>query len=281
MTTSTITQGDFAGIPAVLINTPFATAAISLFGAHVLSYCPKNEADWLWLSRTLKPLPAPIRGGIPICWPWFAKDEQDSSAQQHGFARTTVWDITAQRIDPTGAVSLVLKPGIEPGQFLHAQLDVQVTITIGAMLQLSLQTTNLGSQAQTLSQAFHTYLAVADANQVIIEGLENTVYLDKLEQFAQKPQADTFHVIPPFDRIYLNTQGEYQILDRSSGLLRLMGSTGSCSAVVWNPGEAAGFDMSDVDGQWRQFVCVEVANVRSDKIVLAPRQTHILGLTLS
>jgi glucose-6-phosphate 1-epimerase len=278
---SSITQGNFSGIPAILIRTPFASAAISFFGAQVLSYCPNGEADWLWLSRTLQPLPNSIRGGIPLCWPWFAKEGQDSNAAQHGLARTTVWDIAEQKIDSRGAVRMVLRPALSLGEYLHAQLEVQLTVTISDMLHLSLQTTNRGTEAFTLTQAFHTYLAVADANQVVVEGLENTFFLDKLNQDSRQPQLGVFHELPPFDRIYQNTQGEYQILDRASGNLRLMGSTGSKSVVLWNPAAAAAAGMSDVGAQWRQFVCVEVGTVRADKQELAPRQTHILGLTLS
>ncbi len=281
LTNSSISQGQFAGLPAVLINTPFATAAISLFGAQVLSYCPKGESDWLWLSRTLKPLPSPIRGGIPLCWPWFAKEGQDASAQQHGMARTTVWDIAEQKIDPRGAVRLVLRPGLDEHQFLYQQLDVQLTVTVGEMLHLSLQTTNKGTDAFTLTQAFHTYLAVADANQVVVEGLEDTEYLDKLDHYNRKPQREAFYSNPPYDRIYLDTIGEYQILDRASGQLRLMGSTGSACAVLWNPGEQGAANMQDLGSQWRQFVCLEVANARTNAKILSPRQTTILGLTLT
>jgi glucose-6-phosphate 1-epimerase len=278
---SSLVQGHFAGIPALLINTPFATAAISLFGAQVLSYRPSGQADWLWLSRALQPLPQPIRGGIPICWPWFAKEGQESTAPQHGLARTTVWDIAEQKTDPRGAVRLVLRPALEPGQYLYQKLDVQLTITVGDLLQLSLQTTNYGATAATLTQAFHTYLAVADCNAVVIEGLENTQYLDKLQGYSQWPQAGAVVAQAPFDRIYFGTDGEYQILDRSSGQLRLMGSTGSASAVIWNPGEAGALGMADVGTAWSQFICVEVANTRTDKKELAPRQTHIMGLTLT
>ncbi len=274
---TSILNGHFGQIPALIINTPFSKAALSLFGGHLLSFAPHGEPDWLWLSQRLESLPTPIRGGIPICWPWFAKEGQAANAIQHGLARTALWDIAEQRIDPRGAVRLLLKP-LEQ---LQGGLDVQLTVTVSEMLQLSLLTSNVGSSSVELSQAFHTYLAVEDSRQCIIEGLTGLTYLDKLQDYAPQLQSGTFHNQPPFDRIYQGTSGSYQVLDRTSGRLRLMASSGSSTAVVWNPGPDGATKMNDVGEQWRQFICVEVANARQDCRTLHPGQTHTMSMTLS
>ncbi len=276
-TNSAILNGHFGQVPALLIETPFCKAAISLFGAHVLSFAPSGEADWLWLSQRLSPLPAPIRGGIPLCWPWFAKEGQPLDAPQHGHARTALWDIAEQRIDPRGAVRLVLRP-LEQ---LVNDVSVQLTVTFSEMLQLSMLTVNNSKEVMSLTQAFHTYLAVEDSRQCVIEGLEQLHYLDKLQNFAPVQQNETFHQAPPYDRIYQNCAGSYQILDRTSGRLRLMASSGSRTAVVWNPGAEGGAAMADVGEQWRQFICVEVANARQDCRTLKPGEAHTISMSLS
>jgi glucose-6-phosphate 1-epimerase len=274
---TSILNGYYGGIPALIITTPFSKAAISLFGAHLLSFAPHGEPDWLWLSQRLAGLPTPIRGGIPICWPWFAKEGQLPEAPQHGYARTALWDIAEQRIDPRGAVRLVLKPleTLQPG------LAVQLTVSISEMLQLSLLTANNGANNITFSQAFHTYLAVEDSRQCVIEGLNGLTYLDKLQNYAPQLQTGTFHSPPPFDRIYEQTQGSYQVLDRTSGRLRLMASSGSRTAVVWNPGPEGAAAMADVGEQWRQFICVEVANARQDCRTLRPGEAHTISMSMS
>jgi glucose-6-phosphate 1-epimerase len=274
---ATILDGQFADLPALLIETPFSKAAISLFGAHVLSFAPRGESDWLWLSQRLAPLPTPIRGGIPICWPWFAKEGRNPNDPQHGYARTAAWIVSEQRIDPRGSVRLVLKPSVS----LVPGIDVQLTITIAEMLHMSLLTVNQTQDPFVLSQAFHTYLSISNCNHCAIDGLENLNYLDKLESFANKEQIGVFCESAPFDRIYQNTAGLYQILDRTSGSLRLMASTGSKTAVVWNPGELGGQSMADVGAQWPSFVCVEVANARDDTITLQPGQRHTMSMALS
>ena len=274
-----VLSGSFAGIPALLIQTPFSRAAVSLFGAQILSFAPNNEADWLWLSPQCAPLPKPIRGGIPICWPWFAKEGQTQEVVQHGFARTAQWQITEQRIDPRGSIKLGLSP-MEP---LHASLSVQLTMTFSEVLHLSLITRNHSQKTVAVTQAFHSYLAVEDANQLTINGLGGCTYFDKLANFEKRQQAlGTITEKPPFDRIYHDGEGQYELLDRVSGKLRFMTSTGSNTVVLWNPGSVAATAMADVGGeQSHRFVCLEVANARDDVVHLGPSQSHTLSMTLA
>ena len=274
-----VLSGSFAGIPALLIQTPFSRAAVSLFGAQVLSFAPNNEADWLWLSPHCAPLPKPIRGGIPICWPWFAKEGQTPDVIQHGFARTAQWQITEQRIDSRGSIRL----GLTPIESLHANLNAQLTVTFSEVLHLSLITRNHSKNTVAVTQAFHSYLAVEDANQLTIDGLGGCTYFDKLANFDKRQQGlGAMSEKPPFDRIYHDGKGQYELLDRVSGKLRFMTSTGSNTVVLWNPGPALATEIPDIGSeQSHRFVCLEVANARDDVVHLAPGQSHTLGMTLA
>ena len=274
-----VLSGAFAGIPALLIQTPFSRAAVSLFGAQVLSFAPNDEADWLWLSPRCEPLPKPIRGGIPICWPWFAKEGQAPDQVQHGFARTAQWRVIEQRIDPRGSIRISLSP-IET---LHASLNVLLTMTFSEVLHLQMLTRNHSNQTVAVTQAFHSYLAVGDANQMTIDGLGGCTYFDKLANFERREQAlGVLTQAPPYDRIYHDGRGQYEVLDRVTGKLRFMTSTGSNTAVLWNPGTEVAANMKDVGAdQSHRFVCLEVANARDDVVHLAPNQSHTLGMTLA
>lgn len=274
-----VLSGAFAGIPALLIQTPFSRAAVSLFGAQLLSFKPNNEADWLWLSPQCAPLPKPIRGGIPICWPWFAKEGQAQEVVQHGFARTAQWQIIEQRIDSRGSIRLSLSPL----ESLHASLSVQLTMTFSEVLHLSLVTRNHSENTVAVTQAFHSYLAVADANQITIDGLGSCTYFDKLANFERCQQAPgSITERPPYDRIYHDGEGHYELLDRVSGKLRFMTSTGSNTVVLWNPGSLVAADMVDIGKDHSsRFVCLEVANARDDVVHLRPGQSHTLSMTLA
>ena len=274
-----VLSGAFSGLPALLIQTPFSHAAVSLFGAQVLSFAPNNEADWLWLSPRCEPLPKPIRGGIPICWPWFAKEGQAPDQVQHGFARTAQWRITEQRIDPRGSIRI----GLSPIETLHASLSVSLTMTVSEVLHLQMHTRNHSDQTVAVTQAFHSYLAVADANQMSIDGLGGCTYFDKLANFERREQGlGMLTQAPPYDRIYHDGRGQYELLDRVTGKLRFMTSTGSNTVVLWNPGTDLAAVMKDVGAdQSHRFVCLEVANARDDVVHLAPGQSHTLGMTLA
>ena len=281
--TSTITQGDYQGFPALLIRTPQASAALSLHGGQLLSFVPHGFDDLLWLSPNSTRPPGAIRGGVPVCWPYFGRQGQAATVPQHGFARNSMWTLLDTQTDAHGGVTLQLAlptpdaSGVRLTQTLH----------VGEVLQQSLITENTGNTTTAFTQALHNYFHVSDAMQVSVEGLEGLSYLDKFENYAApRPQQGEWSLRDPrdpgrSDRIYTQAGGRYLLKD--PGLKRRIEitTTGSRSLVAWNPGEAGASKMADVGAGWRNYVCLEAANAGPDVVTLAPGAQHVLQQTLA
>jgi glucose-6-phosphate 1-epimerase len=279
---ATIKHASFQNIPALLIETPRSTCAVSLFGAHVLSFVPRGQRDLLWMSPTTKPLPSPIRGGIPLCWPYFAKQGQPETAQQHGIARTAAWKVVHQTTHDSGNASITLEPETQ----VHAALKVSTTLHIGDALYQSMTTTNVSNETFPLTQAFHTYFAVGDAAQIYVTGLAGAKYLSKFDDFAQFTQSGDFKLAPETkmrsDRIYQQVGGAYSLIDPALNRRIHIRSENSSTLVVWNPGAEAVKTFTDIPHDaWPQYFCLEVANAGAEVIALAPGMSRTMAQTIS
>lgn len=274
---------DLQGFPAWKVETPLASAAISVFGGQLLSFIPKGGQDVLWLSPTAQALPTPIRGGSPVCWPYFGRQGQGTDVPSHGFVRNVPWTLKDARRDADGSVVLVLAPPALDN--LDLRLTMQVRI--GRTLEQQLITENTGTTPVSFTQALHNYFKVSDAMQVSVAGLDGLTYLDKFENYATpRTQQGDWSLNDPrdpgrSDRIYTRAGGRYVLKD--PGLKRSIEITtqGSRSLVAWNPGEAGAAKMADVGNGWRNYVCLEAANAGPDVITLAPGARHTLQQTLN
>ncbi len=272
-----------AGFDGWHIATRHGSAFVARHGAQLLSWTPDGEADILWLSPQASPLPTPIRGGVPLCWPWFARQGVASTAAQHGPVRSAGWEISEVSLDTDEEVRLSFMPLSRGFIDLDSSIDVSVTMTlwVGQSLRQTLHTRNSGKGVFTLTQALHSYFAVADATQIEFAGVDGLHYRDKLLGGAQQHQVLPFVALPPCDRVYEGANGRYRLRDPIRRRDILIESDGSASVVVWNPGAQAGEQMTDVGANnWRNFFCVEVANAGSDVITLAPQSTHALSQTV-
>ncbi len=273
-----ITVGEHCGLPALLIETPASKAAVSLFGAHVLSFTPTGQADLLWMSPTTKAPPQPIRGGIPLCWPYFAKQGQPETAQQHGVARTTPWRVLDAQQFANGDVELTFVPTDAP----IAGLNVKTTLRVGASLTQTLTTENQSSATHALTQAFHTYFRVGDARQVRVRGLDQLSYLDKFAHFAAFTQQGEFAFEDRSDRIYQKTSGAYTLVDPVMNRNIEISSVGSATLVVWNAGAEAIKTFTDIPHDaWPDYFCLEVANAGAEVVMLSPGGKATMGQTIS
>lgn len=278
-----VRYGLFDDLPAILVRTRHATAAISLFGGHVLSFVPAGQSDLLWMSPITATPPRPLRGGIPICWPYFAKQGQPADAPQHGLVRTEHWKFLTAQIEPDGRVVVALAAPALAG----VGLDLVLTLSIGTALGMALTTVNVGSETVRMTQAFHTYLRVGDATRCAIDGLAGLAYSDKFDNFARHLQSGLWTLADPrdpgrSDRIYHDAEGRYQLMDPTLGRVVDIASTGSRSVVVWNPGAEAVQGFADIPHEaWRHYVCIEVANCGEDIVELPPGEAHVLQQTLS
>lgn len=271
------------------VDNEFAQARITTHGASVLSYTPKKSAkgaqDLLWVSSSaVYNGQKAVRGGIPVCWPWFGK-AKSAGLPAHGFVRNLVWHLDQVADLESGVTEVVLSCqanehtlAIWPHKF-HLQLRIE----IGEKLILSLTTTNLNAYDLEITEALHTYFNVADPRGLVIHGLENSTHLDKLnEQVPAEIQQQPVVLHPPMDSVYLNQTGEVTLEDIGHKRRILIENRQTSSAVVWNPGPeiVKGFDDITEEG-WLEFACVESGNVLNNAVIVPAEQKHTFSVILS
>jgi glucose-6-phosphate 1-epimerase len=285
-----ITSIVHAGHPALHLHTHHGSAIVALHGAHLLSWVPAGQAEVLWVSPRALPEPAPIRGGVPVCWPWFAKQGQSANALQHGPVRGLPWQVTAIHCSGDDEVSLSLQPCAQVAQHpiegVPAGLVVSLTLTLGQTLVQTLSTRNEGAETFALSQALHSYFSVSDASQVSIEGLIGRPYQDRLGAQTDGLQQSLFRLADACDRTYAQTHAaeehSYTLSDPAWQRDIHIQTRGSQSVVVWNPGAQRSATIADLpeDG-WQHFFCIETCNAGPDLIEVPPQGEHHLSHTLS
>ncbi|PMR79976.1 D-hexose-6-phosphate mutarotase [Halomonas urumqiensis] len=232
---------------------------------------------WLWVTPTPQALPGAIRGGIPLCWPWFADENTadetpDRSGPLHGPARKAPW-----RLDAVDEHEEGVELHLTPEERLHTQLAPRAVIQANARrLHVELITEHTGETPVKITGALHSYFAVSDVHACRVEGLAGARYLDKLAGFAEREQQGELGVRGALDRIY-HSNAEV-VLDDGRRRLRIA-RQGSDSAVVWHPADALPADTPPDAG--RHYLCVEAANTRLDPVWLVPGAQHLLGTTIS
>ena len=264
------------------IQNDCAEAKIALQGAHLFHYKVKNKAPLLWLSeRAYFEEGKAIRGGIPICFPWFGKNKENATLPQHGFARTALWKIVLEEEvdESTTHIRLQLKPNADTLELWPYLFDLTLDVTIGNELSIALSVTNTDSKAFEITAALHTYFSVSDINTVRIKGLDESRYYDALDDSCYKQKGDIF-IQEEVDRVYLDPSDSIILLDGESKVH--LQQEGSNSLVVWNPWMEKSEQMTDMsrDG-YRSMVCLETANAREDARVLRPNETHVLKAVIS
>lgn len=274
------------GLPFIHIHNAHAQARISLYGGQVLSFQPHAHTDLLFLSeQALYQNGKAIRGGVPVCWPWFGPDPQALGRPNHGFARTRLWSLLATGHTPTGAARITLGLTDAPDTralWPHA-FELTLDITVGTTLELGLTTRNTGTAPFDITQALHTYLAVSDSAQATVHGLDGCSYIDNATgaHGALRQQAGSVRFEAEVDRIYTGAPAELALVDSAGARTLHLSSAGSQTAVVWNPGATVAARLADLpSGGERHFVCVETANAANDVITVPPGGEHRLSVTI-
>lgn len=279
-----------AGHDCLQFATRHGTAIVALHGAQILSWVPTGHRDVFWLSPIERPAPAAIRGGVPICWPWFGKQGMPIGAMQHGPVRNRPWEVVGVQVDSSERISITFAPSPattpdDPLARFATHLQPTLRIDLGEALVQTLQTRNTGSEPFALTQALHSYFAVHDATQVQVAELAGLHYDDKLSNATRQSQHGSFTLDTACDRIYehaTSAPSHHCTLQDPSWQRRIHITTqGSQSLVVWNPGEAQAHTMADVPGgAWRKFICMEAANAGIDVVTLMPGAQHRITQTL-
>ena len=279
-----VTVGTGAGgLDVIRVAGPQATAELYLQGAQVTSWAPAGQ-EVLWMSRaSTYRAGSPIRGGIPICFPWFGAHPIDTAAPAHGFARLRAWElVAADEVDGAVVVTLRLRDdeATRTSAWPHP-FEALYTVTIGATLRVSLEVTSSAATDVTFEEAFHTYLALRDIRHTELTGLEAVPFVDRLtgpaaaENRAVRFTAET-------DRIYGDTRTPVTVHEQGSGRSVIVSKEGSDATVVWNPWIAKAQGMQDFgDDEWTGMVCVETCNVRDTRVHLGPGGSHTMAAVLT
>ena len=260
--------------PILRIDTPLCTAEISLYGGHMMQWTPIGHKPVIFMSpKAVFAQGKALRGGIPICWPWFGKNTEDASLPSHGIARTALWQHAGTETLENGAVRIIL--ALPPTQELMP--SGALIIELGTELLISLMTMDV-QRTMPFSAAMHTYFAVSDYETIAVTGLEECDFIefaDDAVPHCEDPLIPAGHI----DRIYHPVAPEQLITihdpawERSINIYR----DGSSSAVVWNPGEQLAAGMGDLGAEaCRGFLALETTAVPAENVVLRCGETHRL-----
>ncbi len=274
-------------LSVITVENDFATAKITPYGANVLSFIPRsprNMADLLWVSPAARfDGRQPVRGGIPICWPWFGKHASDSTLPAHGFVRNMLWQLDQVNHLESGAteLSLSIESSDESLKIWPYLFHLQLVVTVAESLTLRLVTTNLSDHTMVLTEAFHSYFKVGDASKVTVSGLEGSVHIDTLSAMKRSVQTKKLFLSPPMDSVFLNHAVDAKIDDVVLSRQISVRKQGSSSTVVWNPGSEIVKGFKDISNEaWPEFLCVESGNVFEDVVTLLAGEKHELKLEL-
>ncbi len=273
------------GLTVAEVTNPQATATIALQGAHVMTFAPRGHKPVIWLSRAAKLAPGKsIRGGVPVCWPWFGPHATEPTFPGHGFARTVLWEVIEASALSDGGTRLVFR--LVPTDATRAQwpqvTPVECHITVGRALDIELVTRNQEAGPITIGDALHTYFEVSDIRQVMIDGLDGCPYLDKMDGGQRKQQTGAVTIGAEVDRIYLDSTADCLINDPGWQRRIRIAKRGSRSTVVWNPWIEKAAKMGDFgDNGYLNMVCVESANAADDVVTIAPGGEHRLAVRYS
>ncbi|HEU0189610.1 MAG TPA: D-hexose-6-phosphate mutarotase [Gallionella sp.] len=273
---------DASGLVIAEITNPLATASLCLQGAHLMTWQPRSQAaPMVWLSRDSKlAVGKSIRGGVPVCWPWFGAHASEPGFPAHGYARTVPWQVIESGAEPNGATRLTLRLTESEktrAMWPHdARLDL--TVIISDTLRMELATENTGKSDFIISQALHAYFRIGDIGAVRVTGLSGCNYWDKAGGSTLKKQEGVIQFAGETDRVYINTASECVIEDSRLKRRIRIAKSGSLSTVVWTPWTAKADRMGDLgqpDG-WREMVCVESANAIENSVKVAAGAKHTL-----
>lgn len=278
-------------LPEIHIQNNAAHCEISLMGAHILSYIPRGHRDVMFLSEESEYTQTgkAIRGGIPVCWPWFGapdKEKYPNATTSHGFIRQFMWKVISWKELSLECTEVVL--GITDSPESRAiwpyAFNLEMTVRIGATLEIALTTTNTGDQEFTYAQALHTYYAIGACETVRVKGFAGRLFIDKAPANppVTGPHAGDATITAETDRIYLNCPGQAVIVDPTMGRKIVIDKEGSDTGVIWNPWIAKSKRMSDFgDEEYHNMICVENCNVDYDAVTLKAGASHTLRVKIA
>lgn len=261
--------------PPLALANDSGIATVYQQGAHVASWTPSRQDPVLFVSRQANFVEGKaIRGGVPICFPWFGPGRGGDRTPAHGYARTTPWRLASS--DDAQAVFVLSQEDFSAeaqARFPHS-FTCEYTVSVGSTLELELATTNTGDQPLEIEEALHTYLAVGDVRSVTVEGLDGVDYVDKVTGESAVTQNGAVKFTGETDRVY-RSGDPLVVTDPLLGRKLHITMSGAANTVVWNPWSQKAQEMGDfADEEWTQMLCIEGANALEDFVSISPGDTH-------
>ncbi|MCE1199533.1 MAG: D-hexose-6-phosphate mutarotase [Marinilabiliales bacterium] len=269
-------KGNLTGLS---ISNRFAEADICLYGAHVTRFKPRNGADLLWMSPdSLFEVGKPIRGGIPVCFPWFGPHKTDPQKPMHGFARLMYWEVLS--IEDNDAEETVVRLGLgssdETKGYWPFDFRAVLTVVVGSELTVTLGVTNLSAESFRYTCALHTYYHISAIEKISITGLQGVTYFNQLTGEKGRQEEEILVIREAMTRHYLDT--ETPVVLEDSGFPRRIraGKSGSRVTTVWNPGAEACATIGDLPNEgYKSFVCIESTNAYDFPVEVNPGESFV------
>lgn len=272
------------GFPLLRLHADKGDCSVYPYGAHVASFKPVGHEELLWMSPySSYEEGKPIRGGIPLCFPWFGIHRERSDLPRHGFVRTKAWDIESTSVLSDGRVSVTFYSSDDEASRLAwpFEFNLRLTVIVGEKLDVELATANTGASAFQFEEAFHTYFGVGDPSACEVHGLEGIEYIDRARGDVRRIQVGAAKFAGETVNAYMGAPAMRELADYSVGRWIRVEQEGMDATVLWNPGAAEGGANPEIREAWNRFVCVESANCLDYPITLLPGESHRAILRLS
>ncbi len=270
-------------LPKVRITLPAATAEIYLHGAQVTLFKPAGAEDAIFLSEHSSfEHGKAIRGGIPICFPWFRNKLDDPKAPSHGFVRNKAWELAELSYNhDTVAVTFSTESDTSTRPWFPFEFRLLYRVTVGTELKLELVMTNLDARPLRFEEALHTYHFVGDARKVSVSGLDGVDFLDNTDNNKEKVQHGDLHFTKATDDVFLHTAHTVELVDPTLKRRIQIEKKQSNTTVIWNPWQEGAKQLADLgDDEWQHMACVEASNIRACGIDVAAGAEHTMTATI-
>jgi glucose-6-phosphate 1-epimerase len=274
--TASVVEGN-GGLRKVCITSPEVLGEMYLHGAHITSWKPAGKEEVLFLSSQSRwEHGHAIRGGIPICFPWFGGKRDDPKAPAHGFVRTKEWQLESIAQGGDGVtVSMFTESDEDTKRWWPAEFRLVYRVTFASELRLELVVTNTGKTPLRFEEALHAYHRVGNILTTRVGGLYTVQYIDKTDSNRKKIQQGEIAIVSETDRVYLNTSDAIELEDPVLRRRTRVAKENSRTTVVWNPWVQKAHSLSDfADDEWMQMICIETSNVSDFEVDLAPGRQH-------
>ncbi len=271
-------------LPKVVVTTLDAHGEIYLHGGHVTSWKPNGRDEVLFVSaHAVWQDGRAIRGGVPVCFPWFGNKADNDKAPAHGLVRTRAWQLDAiERNGESVTVTMSIASGPDTKAWWPSDYRLVHRVSFGPVLVMELAMTNTGAVPQSFEEALHAYFRVGDVKQVRLRGLDGVAYLDKTDQDRRETQRGDITIVSETDRVYLDTKGPVELEDPVLKRRIRVQKANSAETVVWNPWVDKAKALRDLgDDEWTKMVCIEGSNSGESAVILAPGAQHTMRVTVT